>query len=545
MKPAFRVALVTLLVFALAGSVQLGLTVGAGAAGPEHPTFANLTPTPFTTVEPGSVTIGAHAMSDAGLVEVTLKLNGEQIDQEGNTSAAFINVSAERPLTAGAYTASVSAVDTDGDTFQAEWDFVVSTNLGDGEWFTASGQPKANQINATLASLVQAFRWHLYGLSWDSSPHTDLPSHVSMTGMGDPVGPWVTGTTFDQAATQATLQSLVEAFRWHFWGISWDGSNHPDIPTHASTVQPPQTIEPWFTADGQAIPANISATLRSLVEAFRWHFWGYSWDGNDHPDIPTHASMTSEVPTPEEPTPETPTPQPAQYPKEGGITANVDLSAISPFSDPTGIQGSPTTAGYKFTLPPLEGASLVNTSHTYSNASYSLSVRSLTALDSTAGCLVFGANDTSSSSEMFTYCLLFDGKNAVAADAFYIAEGPSSSSSAEEDFGTWVLSPQLSATNWTTLKVIVKAKQLWFFINGNYMGTATSSSTMVNGHVGFLGLNMNPTKAETIEFKDLIIRSLLAGSTSAATGSSQTGSSATQEQRLSPSLIKAVESHLK
>lgn len=534
MKSAFRVALVTLLVMALAGSMQLGLAIGAEAAGPDHPTFANLTPVPFTTVEPGSVSIGAHAMSDAGLVEVTLKLNGEQIDQEGNTSAALINIATERPLTAGVYTASVSAVDTDGDSFQAEWDFVVSTNPGDSEWFTANGQPKANQINATLASLVQAFRWHLYGLSWDSSPHNDLPTHVGMTGTGGPVGPWVTGTTFDQADTQATLQSLIEAFRWHFWGISWDGSNHSDVPTHASTVQPPQAIEPWFTADGQPIPANISATLRSLVEAFRWHFWGYSWDGNGHPDIPTHASMKSVVPTPE----------PEQYPKDDGIIGNVDLTKIPAMTGPTGVQGSPTANGYKLTIPSLEADGPVETLHTYSNGSYSLSLRSVTALDMTAGCLVFGANDTASLSEVFAYCLMFDGNDAIGAYSFYVAEGSKPSDSVDEDLGTWVLIPPASATDWTTLKVIAKGNQLWFLINGDFVGSATSSG-VVNGNIGFIGVNLNPAKSETLEFKDLIIRSLLTGGSASETGSSQSASRATGLRWLSPSLTRALASQLK
>jgi hypothetical protein len=83
----------------------------------------------------------------------------------------------------------------------------------------------------------------------------------------------------------------VEAFRWHFWGISWDSQPHPDIPTHADTVQGPQGLDPWFTANGQPIPQNITATLRSLVEAFRWHFWAFSWDGRQHSgDLPTHGS---------------------------------------------------------------------------------------------------------------------------------------------------------------------------------------------------------------------------------------------------------------
>jgi hypothetical protein len=103
---------------------------------------------------------------------------------------------------------------------------------------------------------------------------------------------WVTGTTFDEASANATLTSLVQAFRWHFWGISWDDAAHCDVPTHVANCNDPlpaQGIDPWFTAGGAPRQEKIEATLRSLVESFRWHFWGYSWDGNHHFEIPTHA----------------------------------------------------------------------------------------------------------------------------------------------------------------------------------------------------------------------------------------------------------------
>ena len=55
------------------------------------------------------------------------------------------------------------------------------------------------------------------------------------------------------------------------------------------TFSGPDAIAPWFTAGGVPMPENIEATLRSLVESFRWHFWGASWDGSHHFELPTHA----------------------------------------------------------------------------------------------------------------------------------------------------------------------------------------------------------------------------------------------------------------
>lgn len=251
-----------------------------------HPIFDSLSPAPFSTVEPGTVRVAATAHSDSQIVSVGLTINQQDFTSTTNS------VSAEISLSPGTYTIGAVAIDHDGDSFSTTWDITVSSNPADTEWFFANDQPNADQINATMRSLVEAFRWHLYGQSWDGSNHPDLPTHANQVSLGTATGDWVNGSTFDQASTDATLRSLVEAFRWHFWGISWDGSAHCDVPSHVdgcSNPQPPQGLDPWFSADGQPISANISATLRSLVEAFRWHFWGFSWDGADHLDsMPTH-----------------------------------------------------------------------------------------------------------------------------------------------------------------------------------------------------------------------------------------------------------------
>ncbi|ACZ40767.1 V8-like protein Glu-specific endopeptidase-like protein [Sphaerobacter thermophilus DSM 20745] len=251
-----------------------------------RPVFNELTPPPFSVVAPGTVRVGARASSDSAVTSLQLTVNGQTFTAQGE------QVQADVSLASGVYTVQATAVDADGDAFRAMWDIVVAADPREGQWFTANGTPKAEQINATMRSLVEAFRWHLYGQSWDGAPHPDLPSHAAFAGTANPPGPWVQGTQFDRAATEATLRSLVEAFRWHFWGISWDGGPHCDLPTHVNCQAPQgqQGVSPWFDANGAPIPSAIEATLRSLVEAFRWHFWEFSWDGGHHPDLPTHGA---------------------------------------------------------------------------------------------------------------------------------------------------------------------------------------------------------------------------------------------------------------
>ncbi len=271
-----------------------GVHITSPSTGDNHPglpSFNTLSPVPFGTVAPGDVTISSEITSDDAISSVAMTLNGEDITPTiSQPLDTDVIASSTQSLTAGTYTVVMTATDSNDDTFSSQWDFVVSSNQGDNEWFYADGTPKTDQINATVTSLVQAFRWHLFGQTWDGQSHPEIPTHSSTVTNAAPLSNWVTGTTFDEDATNATLTSLVQAFRWHFWGISWDGSAHPEMPTHAGVVLPPQSISAWFTADGTPIPENISATLKSLVQAFRWHFWGNSWDGQHHfTDMPTHA----------------------------------------------------------------------------------------------------------------------------------------------------------------------------------------------------------------------------------------------------------------
>ncbi len=258
----------------------------------QQPVFQNLIPAPFETIDTGHVRLAVVAYANSDIQTFSFKLNGEELNPEtGGPAGYLISAFTERDLEPGVYTLTATATDAEGDTFKAQWDFIVAQNGASGEWFTANGTPKAGQINATMRSLVEAFRWHLYGLSWDGADHPDLPTHVGFQGAAESLSPWVTGNTFDQARTTATLRSLVEAFRWHFYGQDWNPPvpPGPDMPTHATSFSGPDPIQPWFTDSGQPIPENITATMRSLVESFRWHFWGYSWDGAHHPEIPTHA----------------------------------------------------------------------------------------------------------------------------------------------------------------------------------------------------------------------------------------------------------------
>ncbi len=519
MKHLLRLTAVLALFLAVAGAMALG---GAGTASASdtntNPHFTALTPGPFTTVAPGSVTISATATSDAALSNVVLSLQSTMIAQQSSADQS-LTIAHAQDLSAGTYTATIDAIDAGGKEFKAQWDFVVSNNAGDSEWFHADGTPKATQINATMQSLVQAFRWHLYGLSWDGNAHPELPSHVGLTGTGDPVGPWVTGSTFDQAATDATLRSLVEAFRWHFWGISWDGSNHPDVPTHANTVQPPQSIDPWFTAAGQPIPANITATLRSLVESFRWHFWGYSWDGSHHSDMPTHAAYLNggETPTttptgtattsPTTSPTGTPSATPTQTgtptgkPAEGSVLLQSSLTGLDSFTDGNGGNGAATNDGFALTAPPQVSVADTNTGSDYGDASYAISMREQTQNGDALGCAMFRVVSGTGGGSYYQACLVYSGGTAGQLQVTYTTGGTVA------NIASYSLTTGLNASDWHTVKIIAEGNSFWFSVDGTDVGTADYSGSS-HGMIGFALYNLGTHATETVEFSNVVVKAL-------------------------------------
>lgn len=246
--------------------------------------FVSVTPERWSTVLPGVVPIRVTVASQQPLVSLIVRVAGQQVETREATAAL------DAWLDPGRHTIEAIARDRSGRELRLLWDIQVSWDLADSIWFDSRGNPKPEAINATARALVEAFRWHLYGMSWDGLDHRgDMPTHAPTLQPGEPVPVLVTEAGFDRAATEATLRALVEAFRWHLWGISWDGTPHFEVPTHGEKILPPEPVGPWFTPDGQPIASAISATLRSLEEAFRWHLYGATWDGVPHPDMPTHA----------------------------------------------------------------------------------------------------------------------------------------------------------------------------------------------------------------------------------------------------------------
>lgn len=142
------------------------------ASGPQ-PVFTLLEPARYGRVDPGLVTVHVAAVSDSPVVELVVRVAGQEFAAQSSELTTGVT------LGPGVYTAEAVARDQQGDTLRVLWDFVVSDNPNETVWFDGSGRPKAEQINATVRALVEAFRWHLYGMSWDGVDHRgDMPTHA-------------------------------------------------------------------------------------------------------------------------------------------------------------------------------------------------------------------------------------------------------------------------------------------------------------------------------------------------------------------------------
>ncbi len=216
-----------------------------GAFHPEMPTHADVaatlrfplrSPLHFATLSPSTpIVISVEVVStDQPLAQVELTLNGQPLPAVvTQRSPTHWIVATTRTLAPGTYGVTATARDTAGRTLTTVWGFVVSDDPNESPWFEPNGTMKAEVVARTLRTLVLGFDWHLYGHSWDGQPHPEFPTHASTVSGPRPLRQW-----FDSAgrpnrdAITAELRELEQTFRWHFWGISWDGQRHLEIPTH-------------------------------------------------------------------------------------------------------------------------------------------------------------------------------------------------------------------------------------------------------------------------------------------------------------------------
>ncbi|MBO9306644.1 hypothetical protein [Thermomicrobium sp.] len=217
-----------------------------GAYHPEMPTHASVastlrvvtrSPMHFGTLSPTEpIMISAAVVSsESPLASVELTLNGQPLDVEiSRDDERRWLVYAIRTLSPGTYGVTATVRDTAGRRFTTVWGFVVSSDANENPWFYPDGRMKAEVVTRTLRTLVEGWRWHTRGQSWDGKPHPEFPTHSTGVSGAEPLPQWFDAQGRpNQQAISDTLRMLEQEFRWHFWGISWDGNRHPEIPTHA------------------------------------------------------------------------------------------------------------------------------------------------------------------------------------------------------------------------------------------------------------------------------------------------------------------------
>ncbi len=220
-----------------------------GAYHPEMPSHAapaatiraiSLSPAPYAVVSPATpVRVAARFVSTDSALDwpnIRLLVAGRQLE------GTAWSIDSDRDVTVfnnwefppGVWPVMATAVDRQGRSLTVVWGFVVSNDANENPWFYPDGRMKAEAVTRTLRTLVEGWRWHTRGQSWDGEPHPEFPTHATGVSGAEPLPQWFDAQGRpNQQAISDTLRMLEREFRWHFWGISWDGDRHPEIPTHA------------------------------------------------------------------------------------------------------------------------------------------------------------------------------------------------------------------------------------------------------------------------------------------------------------------------
>ena len=244
--------------------------------------------------------------------------------------------------------------------------------------------------------------------------------------------------------------------------------------------------------------------VAELVESFRWHFWGYSWDGSDHPDLPTHGSFTHEGGT-------TPPPPTDTVPMEDRAIYQSPLTDLSGYTKIGSAAAVTTQFGAKLTLAGGSDGGATKDALQVDDNSYSVTLRKVapdgvTYTGDSLGCVVYRAPQMNGSGDFYEYCIVYSD-NFVTGTVALLVSSAGSSILVEDDIADFPLISKETASDWHTLKVIAKGNDFWYYLDNMYLGTATDDGP-TGGTAGFAGHNLDASGTQQIEFSFLSVKAL-------------------------------------
>lgn len=97
--------------------------------------------------------------------------------------------------------------------------------------------------------------------------------------------------------------------------------------------------------------------------------------------------------------------------------------------------------------------------------------------------------------------------NGTSPMALYTSATTSFPTSVVDVLGQFLFQPALASTDWSTLKMIAKGNQFWFFVNATYLGNVMHAGSS-SGSVSFVRYTFDTSHSQSIEITDLTGRAL-------------------------------------
>ncbi|CAN5662630.1 hypothetical protein BH23CHL2_BH23CHL2_27240 [soil metagenome] len=256
---------------------------------------------------------------------------------------------------------------------------------------------------------------------------------IGGTESGNDPTPTATSTSVEAAAPDETATSTPTA----------------TIPA-VVPAEPTATIEPASTATLEPMPTP-TATLRPTITP-----------------MPTRTPIVIHTPTPApNADPPTEAPQPDTGPVEGQVLMETDLSN---WATGTLDNGELFLSNGTYHMVEYFGGggwvvAFWNNAQPFTDFSVSVDLRWLAGEGSTDACVMARLDSIGQS---YTYLLCIDGSGGVSAFYSRFNENGEITSDVLLPYGEFSAA---SPENWTTLKIIVRGEELWFYANGTLAGT--------------------------------------------------------------------------
>jgi len=351
---------------------------------------------------------------------------------------------------------------------------------------------------------------------WSFSKVTDKPAHTDGNVLQRRIarsGALTLDTSLAQYGVTAAHRVEVPGIDHQVASVFWDFMNASGrVWENGQYVDAPLFVNPFYATGypiAEAYWANVkvAGTQRDvLMQCFERRCLTYT-PGNgsawrvEAGNVGQHYYQWRYGDVPDEETP-TPTPPPGDsIPDEGNVLYQSSLGDWPADTNSSGAVGQPTDDGNAYIAAAPPGAAFYAfNAVSYGDASYSMDVPPVAETGDSTACLVTRVADSGA----YHICLALSEGAAIGTLAFYF---DLTGSGNLVELGSFPFDAPVNPEQLFTLKMIAQSHQFWFFINDNYLGSATHNGPL-NGLVGLGLICIDDVDVCGAGYTNLVIRSI-------------------------------------